>query len=168
MKRLVRENMSNQIISIGINERMETAFKRMREHSVRHLPVISEVGEVVGMLSDRDVQRAMVSTIEQEPRGRGVSETIIFDPETHVKDYMNWPVEAVDQHTQIRLIAERMVQEKISSFLVSHGEKVVGIVTTEDLLRVLIDLLNDPKRESQWTLKNIIESSFNQLKNTLV
>jgi acetoin utilization protein AcuB len=168
MKKLVRENMSNHLISIGINERVETAFKRMREHSVRHLPVISEVGEIVGMLSDRDVQRAMISTIEHEPRGRGVSETIIFDPETRVRDYMTWPVEAVDQHTGIRLVAERMVQEKISSFLVSHGEKIVGIVTTEDLLRVLMDLLSDSKPESQWTLNNILESSFSQLKSTLV
>jgi predicted transcriptional regulator len=110
----------------------------------------------------------MVSTIEHGPRGRSVSETVIFDPETRVKEYMNWPVEAVDQHTKVQLVAERMVQEKISSFLVSHGDRIVGIVTTEDLLKVLIDLLGNSKGGSQWTLTNILEDSFSQLKNTLI
>ena len=119
------------------------------------------------MLSDRDVQRAMVSTIEHEPRGRGTSETIVFDPETRVKDYMSWPVEAVDQNTGIKLIAERMIAEKISSFLVSKNEKIIGIVTTEDLLRVLIELLAEPQAGAEWTLNHLMENTFSKLKTAL-
>lgn len=168
MKNLVRENMSSHIITIGWNERIETAFKRMQQNNVRHLPVLTESGEIIGMLSDRDVQRAMVSSIENELMERGISETIVFDPETRVRDYMGWPVKTVDQHTELSLVAERMIHEKISSFLVSHGDNIVGIVTTEDLLKTLIHLLAPLKGKSQWTLKHILEKTFSQLESTLV
>ncbi len=168
MTKIAPENISTDLITIGVNERIETAYKRMQEKSVRHLPVLTETGEVIGIISDRDVQRAMVSTIEHEVLSKGATETIVFDPETHVKDYMSWPVETAEQNTDIRRIAERMVKEKISSFLVSKGNKIIGIVTTEDLLKILIELLNHPQARSPWTLGHIIENTFSHLNNILV
>ena len=159
MKKLLRENMSSQLITIGWNERMDTAYKRMQEKSVRHLPVLNELGEVIGMLSDRDVQRAMVSTVKHEHMSQGACETIEFDPQTHVRDYMSWPIIAVDYHTELRIVTERMIQEKVSSFLVIQGDRTVGIVTAEDLLRVLLDLLADSKAVSNWTLSHVLRKS---------
>ena len=168
MKTIVRENMSDHLITIGWNERMDVAFQRMQESRVRHLPVLSEAGEVVGMLSDRDVQRAMISTIEHEPLSKGVSETLVFDSKTRVRDYMSWPAQVINQNTDLRLVAERMIHEKISSFLVSHGTRITGIVTAEDLLKVLVTLLADPKNENQWTLSHILDEALGRLNNTLV
>jgi acetoin utilization protein AcuB len=167
-KKLVKENMSSHLITIGWNEKMESAYKRMQSKRVRHLPVINDAGEVVGMLSDRDVQRSMISEIER-PSGRIVSdETIEFDVDSKVRDYMSWPAKEVDQHTELRFVAEQMVVEKVSSLLVCNGNKTVGIVTAEDLIKVLIELLSDPKTPIRWTLEHILDGTFNQLKSTLV
>lgn len=46
MKKLMRKNRSNYLITIGISEK-----------SVRHLPVTSQIGDVICMLSDRDLPR---------------------------------------------------------------------------------------------------------------
>lgn len=158
MKKLIRENMSIDLITIGWNERMETAHARMVDNRVRHLPVLTESGEVIGMLSDRDVQRAMVSTIERGSANQIMSEEIEFDPESRVRDYMNWPIESVDFNTDIRLVAEKMIHEKISSLLVCQAEKIVGIATVEDLLKVLIDLLGEPGPAPRRTLSNLLDS----------
>ena len=124
---------------------METAYRRMRDQRIRHLPVHNESGQIVGVLSDRDVQRAMIVTNSRDEDMGIPLETTEFDPEARVRDFMSWPVKYVDHEASLGLVAERMVIEKVSSVLVRQGAEAVGIITAEDLLKVLIDLLKDPK-----------------------
>ena len=142
-------------------------LQRMDAKGVRHLPVTNEMGEIIGMLSDRDVQRSMISQLEK-PSGRIVSdETIKFDEESRVRDYMSWPAKSVSQNSELRHVAEIMVVDKVSS-LVCKGDEPVGIVSTEDLIKVLIEMLSDPKTSSRWTLEDVLKGAFTQLSNTLV
>lgn len=168
MQKIVRENMSADLITIGWNERMETAYSRMLMNKVRHLPVLSETGEVIGMLSDRDVQRAMISEIVKTGGHSTSEETLRFDPQSRVRDYMSWPALSVEQDSDLRLVAERMIAEKVSSYLVRDVNRIVGIVTAEDLLKVLIDLLADPKSGAKWTLEHVMNGAFDKLSNTLI
>lgn len=162
MKKTVNETMSTQIITIGWNERMETAWRRMQERRIRHLPVVNENGEAVGMLSDRDVQRAMISQLDPEVTQVISDETIEFDQNAHVRDYMSWPARTVEAGSDLRLVTERMISEKVSAFLVTHEGRVTGIVTSEDLLQVLSDLLADPKTPAtRWpNLASLLETPF--------
>ncbi|MBI3556265.1 MAG: CBS domain-containing protein [Deltaproteobacteria bacterium] len=162
-KKLARESMSKKLVTINFNENMETACKRMRKRKLRHLPVCDDTGEIVGMLSDRDVQRAMISEIKHEPPSPASSESIEFDPEARVRDYMGWPVLTIEQDSDIRLVAERLLQEKVSALLVTNGRATVGIVTTDDLMKVLIDLLGDPKTPARWTLQGILENAGHRM-----
>lgn len=168
IKKTVKESMSKAPITIGWNEKMEFAYKRMKSIQVRHLPVTNDTGEIVGMLSDRDVQRSMISELER-PMGRTMSdETIKFDDDAKVRDYMSWPVKSVEQNTDLRLVAERMIAEKVSSLLVVNGKSAVGIVTAEDLIQVLIEVLGDPRTPAQWTLDQVLERTFNQIETKMV
>lgn len=166
--KLVTENMSAHLFTIGWHEKMENAYNFMQSRRVRHLPVVNNMGEIIGMLSDRDVQRSMISQIERSS-GRIISdETIQFDEESQVLDYMSWPAKSVEHSTDLRVVAERMVAEKLSSLLVCNGKRTIGIVTAEDLLKVLITLLADSKAPKGWTLEHIFEDTFKQLKNSLL
>lgn len=156
--------MSTHLITIGWNEKMESAYRRMQTKRVKHLPVVNDTGEIIGMLSERDVQRSMISQVEK-PTGRiATDETIEFDDESKVRDYMSWPAKSVEQNTELRLVAERMILEKVHSFLVCSGTRTVGIVTVEDLMKVLIELLSDPAAPMEWALDHILENPFGQLK----
>jgi acetoin utilization protein AcuB len=168
MSKKVWEEMSPNLITIGWNETMEHAHHRMHAKRVRHLPVLDDSGKIVGILSDRDVQRSMISQIDRPSRQSMSDEVIEFDPESRVRDYMTWPAKTVDQYTDLRVVAERMVSEKISSFLVSRGEQTLGIVTAEDLLKVLIQLLADPKSPKNWNLSHIFDESSEGLARTLI
>lgn len=164
VRQIVKRCMSTHLITIGWNETMESAYKRMHLKKVRHLPVSNDLGEIIGMLSDRDVQRAMISEIKR-PHGQLIAdESIAFDEEKRVRDYMSWPAKTIDQLADLRLAAERMIQEKVSSFLVvrqlKSSAKAVGILTAEDMLKVLIELLTEPKTPVPgWSLEDLFKSS---------
>ena len=166
--KIARESMSTKLVTVNINENMETAHRRMQKRRLRHLPVSDDSGEIVGMLSDRDVQRAMISEVRHEGSGPITSETIAFDPAARVRDYMSWPVLSVSQNADLRQVAERMLAEKVSAFLVKSGDTAVGIVTTDDLLKVLIDLLGNPKTPAHWTLQNLLEETAHRFDGVLV
>lgn len=164
--KLAKETMTGSLITIGWNEPMKTAYNRMRQHGLRHLPALDDSREIVGMVSDRDVQRAMVSQIDH--KNHLSSESIEFDPEARVRDYMAWPVLTVDEETDLKLVAERMLREKISSLLVQRHGQTVGILTTDDLLKVLVDLLRDPRTPARWTLQGLIDSAAHRFDGVMI
>jgi CBS domain-containing protein len=134
-----KEAMTKTVLTVRWNDSMEKAHELMEERRIRHLPVLDKEGLLVGVISDRDVSRAMIPKTNR------------FSPSCLVGDYMSWPALTVDENAKIADIAEGMIDEKISAFLVIRGtNEVVGIITSEDLLRLLTNLLK--KSESnQWT-----------------
>jgi acetoin utilization protein AcuB len=54
----IQKFMTTQPYFIEASEKLETAVKIMSDRQIRHLPVTRQ-GEVVGILSDRDVKLAM-------------------------------------------------------------------------------------------------------------
>ena len=153
------EAMSGKLITIGWNEPMEKAFELMESHKLRHLPVLDESGNMLGIVSDRDVQRAMKAELvwAEAIRQKVPSfESVEFDPDAKVRHYMSWPVKSVDYHTDLRLVAGMMVSEKISAVLVTKNDRHVGIVTTEDLLKVLMSLLGASQERAPIGLDTIL------------
>lgn len=120
------ESMTRSLVTIRFDRPIEEAYELMEQWRVRHLPVKDQEGHIVGMLADSDVFRAM------NPRRPGFAEGLT------VADFMSWPVISVTEDTPLSKVAEAMVTEKVSAFLVTSGEgDTVGIVTSEDLLKVL-------------------------------
>ena len=140
---IVKDNMTKALVTVSWSDAMTKAHKIMEERRIRHLPVIDREGFVVGILSDRDVFRAM------SPGRPGFASDIV------VGDYMSWPAITVDEKSSVKDITEGMIDEKVSAFLVTRdGKQVVGIVTSEDLLRYLHSLL-DGKGEQRVGLDAI-------------
>lgn len=134
------ENMTTKLVTISWNDSMQKASDLMEKNRIRHLPVRDSQGKIMGILSDRDVARA---TNALRPG---------FVPSSVVGDFMSWPVVTVEMSTPVRQLAEGMIDEKISAFLVTKGGKeseVVGIVTTEDLLRLLAKILTEESRKTK-------------------
>lgn len=167
MTKNIEENMSKDLLLIGWEEKIETAYRRMQAHGLRHLPVHNDAGEIVGMLSDRDVQRAMISQVDRDSSGTRSFETISFDPDSRVRDYMAWPVLAVDHESDLMHAVHMVLDHRVSALLVRDSGRAVGIVTTDDLLRVLAGYLaegNGPR----WNVRSILEKSANRFDAILV
>lgn len=144
----VQSVMSKKLITLNMEDSVRTAYQLMQEHRFRHLPIKDSAGNIMGILSDRDVQRAMKTTRE------GLEVQIEFNPEDRCQDYMQWPVQTCSEATTIHEAVDYMLKEKISAFLVMDetGKRARGILTTDDLLKLLKEVLS---KDPQLSKKNI-------------
>ena len=132
------ENMTKSMVTITFDQPIAEAHAMMQQWGVRHLPVRDNEGLIVGILADCDIYRAM------NPSRPG------FDDAQTVGDYMSWPAISIDESMSLSDVAETMITEKVSAFLVTKdGGEPTGIITNEDLLRVLQRVLGGDRRESQ-------------------
>lgn len=152
----IQNIMSKKLITVAEDASLDAAYAVMIKNNIRHLPVTNEDSAVVGVLSDRDLQRALKSHVV----GSGLArwESCEFDPQHVVADYMSWPVKTVDYAMPLKEVVEYMIEERVSSLMVSRNGEVVGIVTTIDLLKLLADVLGDEHHTWKKTLETIMLS----------
>ncbi len=150
MQRLT-ETMTKNLITIGWNRSLEEASRLMDNNRIRHLPVVDESGMVVGILSNRDVSRAL------DP-----SRPDALD-ELTVADRMTWPALTVHEEMPIYQVAEGMVDEKVSAFLVTRDKLVVGIVTSEDLMRLLAKLTKPQGTKKDFLYSPVLKEAMQEL-----
>ena len=161
-----------QLVTVKTQTSLLEAFRKMTHFRIRHLPVLDETEQLVGIISDRDVQRALNVEVWVGP-GKTRIEDCQFDNYI-VEDFMSWPVRTVSSSASVSEIAQLMVKEKISFVMIFDEENRIGIVTHEDLLTVLIDLLskNDspkPKLKDKiesWIYESPLQNIAGELSNT--
>lgn len=125
MSLTVRDVMATKLVIVRPRETARHAYRLMRDHRFRHLPVV-ENGRLVGVLSDRDLRPVLLSpTLARVQVGELMSE----DLTTVAPDA---PVEEA---------ASLLVVKKIGCLPVVADGTLVGIVTETDLLAVLVELL---------------------------
>ncbi len=135
----IEQMMSKHPLTVGYEDSIQKASELMIENRFRHLPVTDHIGEVVGILSDRDVQRAM------EARRHGVEMEMVIAPHRKVKDFMSWPPHSVTDSAKLYDVVKLMINEKISALLINSEltGKVRGIITSEDMLKEFCKMLED-------------------------
>ena len=112
------------------------ALELFVERNIRHLPVVRN-GEIVGILSDRDLMRlglSLVPTVEEIER---TSARMSID----VSQLMSADVISVDRATTLREMVDIILNEKIGALPVVDSEtnELVGIVSYVDILQALKD-----------------------------
>lgn len=120
--------MTQQPWTIRRDAKMTQAHQIMREHRVRHLPVL-EAGKLVGIVSERDLH--LIETLPDS------------DPdEVTVEEAMSQDVYVVDPDDPVEAVVEQMASRKYGSAIVMDPRGgVAGIFTTIDALQVLADVL---------------------------
>jgi acetoin utilization protein AcuB len=126
----VRAYMSPTPHTIGRAQPLTVALRMMREHGIRHLPVL-DGGRLVGLLSERDV-----FLVESLP---GTNPTDVRAEEAMVQGLLTTTPDA-----PLAEVVEAMVERKVGSAVVLEGELAVGVLTTIDALRALLDQLAEP------------------------
>jgi acetoin utilization protein AcuB len=122
--------------TISIEASMSEAQVILKQHNFRHLPVIDN-GNLVGILSDRDIQRAMTVIISGEQK-----HTAVIQKHKKVSEYMSSPVHKMKDTELVSKLVREMVNLKVSCMIIeNYLGKDVGIMTNEDLLILLLDLL---------------------------
>ena len=124
----VQKYMTTSPHSVGQDQPIAFARAVMREHHIRHLPVLSG-GHLVGMITERDI--ALVEGL------KGV------DPEVlKVEEAMSTQTYKVSPEAPLDEVVREMASKKYGSAIVEQNNKIVGIITTVDVCQALADLLH--------------------------
>ena len=128
----VHEIMSADIEVVDRNDNLQTVEERMATKQLRHLPVL-EQGEVVGMVTQRDLFKAAMSSA----MGYGEKAQKAYPQSVCVKEIMVYPVVTVSPDTSVAAAADMIINKGIGCLPVVDGTQLVGMVTKTDLLRYL-------------------------------
>jgi acetoin utilization protein AcuB len=167
MKVPVSESMNKKIYTVSPDKSVHEAYEFMKERRIRHLVVVDGSKHVVGVLSDRDVLRAMHTDIEQAGSVKVIGEH--FNSEDLVQDYMSWDIQTLGESAGLRQAALKMLETKISSLVVvNENHQMVGFITSDDLLWVLVKLTEEREDDFLLDLKaQILNSPLGAIANSI-
>ena len=134
---LVGERMTRNPVTIREDESIDDGLHLMRERKVRRLPVMDQAGQMVGMVSDKDLLHAAPSPATS----LSVYELHYLLAKLKIKQIMSSQVIWVSPDTPIEEAARIMADNKIGGLPVVQDKKLVGIITETDIFRVLVELL---------------------------
>jgi len=149
--------MSRNLVTVECGDSLRKCYELMQEHGIRHLPVTDGRGSVIGILSDRDLQRAMIRKSRTPDLIRDDT-SYSFEPDATAQEFMSWPALSVSEAMPIAEVATRMQREKLSAFLVKNARgQIHGILTTDDLLKLLVSLLERDPGGRALSLKSVMD-----------
>lgn len=125
MKQQIKNIFSDDLVTIKEGASLAEADDLMNNYNIRHLPVMNADCELVGILSKSDY--AGLKYIDSRYTNHKVN---IF---------MSSPVEMVRTTATVKHVARMFIEKKINSVLVTDDTEVIGILTSEDLLRILAE-----------------------------
>jgi CBS domain-containing protein len=134
----VREYMASPVTSLPSSARLLDAGLLLRAGHFRHIPIIDD-GKLVGILSDRDIQRCTPSMLT---RVSAEEYNAIFE-DTLVARVMTRDPQHVSPDAPLHVAAALLRSSKLGCLPVVENGQVIGIITKDDMLAALVRFLGD-------------------------
>lgn len=131
----VGDLMTSEPAALGPEDDLTALYDLLDTKHVRHVPVVDEEGDLVGLVTHRDLLRFALAdelglplSLQRDMLAcKRVGEIMTPDPET------------VDAETDIRIAAQTMFENKYGCLPVVEGSRLVGILTEADFVRYLAE-----------------------------
>ena len=132
------EIMTKNVVTVKQDTSLQDALKMMDEQKISHLVVVDDDRKVIGIFSDRDVKK-LVSPFAGSSRETDQDRATL---KIKAAQLMKSPIIAVKPDDSIKTCAEKMLQKSIHAVpVIEENAEVKGIVSSSDLLKVLIGML---------------------------
>lgn len=149
---LAYEIMTPSIKAVPQSWTMDRLARFLTDNEITGSPVTDETGEIVGIATLKDITEfrwnasrtdtGVRMTPEEEQEARRLRMAIFEEMgkvPVEVRDIMTPIVLSVDEQTPVRNIAEIMMREHLHRIFITKDEKITGIVTTYDMLKLISD-----------------------------
>ena len=127
--------MTENVITLNHTDSLERAEELFKKNNIRHIPVVSG-DAIIGMLSYTDLLRISFSDAIDENEDN--VETVIYNMFT-IEQVMAKNLTTVSSTTLIKEVAEILSKKEFHALPVVDNTKLVGIVTTTDLINYLLE-----------------------------
>ena len=132
----VAEIMTREPYTLGPDNTLADARKMMAEHHIRHIPVLTPEGSLIGVVSQRDVLAAEDSTVLNEEGGEGSRDQYVA-----VSSIMTAPVQTIEEQAGLRGTAMHLQKNRLGCLPVLNEGALVGIITDSDFVAIAINLM---------------------------
>lgn len=126
--------MTKELVVLNPTQSLYDAEKLFNKHSIRHIPVV-EGDRVVGVISRSDLLRISYADLNENEE---TVDSVVYDMYTLPQVMTRVPV-TVESNTTIKEVAEILSKQSFHSIPVVEQGKLVGIVTTTDLINYLLE-----------------------------
>lgn len=124
-------------VTVTASSTVGDAIQVLQALQVRHVPVVKETGELVGMLSDRDLRAISIPRMVEDEWLGDLRAAL----ETPVARVMSSDVVTVEEEAAATEVIELMLDNNVGAVPVVDAEGVlVGIISYIDVLRELYEL----------------------------
>ena len=141
----VRQWMSNPAIVAPETMTLPETRRLMRQQRIRRLPVVDADGQLVGIVTEGDINRVSDSHVT-DVRDFNLYHRIADLP---IHDVMTHDVVTVSPDTSIGEVAQQLLEHRIGGVPVIEQGRIVGVITESDLFRVIVTTYQTTRRGSQ-------------------
>lgn len=134
---LVRDIMTTKVFTIGADKKAVVASEIMEWAHVRHVPVVDGSRRVVGIISHRDILRASLSALDTQFAKAERRQHLSGAPALAI---MHQPAHTIGPDASVQEAAATMRRHKFGCLPVVENDRLVGIVTEYDILRLVEEL----------------------------
>jgi len=134
---LISEIMTKNIIALNRDDDLETAEMLFKRNKIRHIPVVAEE-VIIGMLSYTDLLRISFADAVYETEEE--VDTLVYNMFT-IDQVMAKNVVTVPTTATIKEVAKILAENEFHALPVVDDGRLVGIVTTTDLIYYLLKQL---------------------------
>ncbi|RTY90920.1 CBS domain-containing protein [Flavobacterium sp. GT3R68] len=127
--------MSTNVVKLNLSDDLTKAEILFKKNHIRHIPVV-EGDRIIGMLSLTDLLR--ISFVDAVDDDESDVDTTVYNIFT-IEQVMAKKLVTVSPQTTIKETAQILAAREFHALPVCDGDLLVGIVTTTDLIRYLID-----------------------------
>ncbi|AIE61053.1 acetoin utilization AcuB family protein [Bacillus methanolicus] len=129
---LVEEIMITKVVTLFPDNTIADAISLMREKKIRHLPIVNQQNQLVGLVSDRDLKEAAPSILEAKERIDTLEKPLEIVMKTDI--ITGHPLDFVEE------VAALFYEHKIGCLPILKDNRLVGIITETDLFHTLVEL----------------------------
>lgn len=145
----VRDVMTQVVVTLAPHDTLATALSRLRGRGVSGCPVITTEGEVVGVLSEKDIATVLGEDWVRS-RPKAIMDLVLGEfpwsapdalralrsrlTELTVEQAMTQPAEVVEASAPVAEAAQRMTQRGVNRLPVVEEGRLVGIIARRDLI----------------------------------
>lgn len=153
----VEELMIEKVFTVAPNDLIDRVFFLINYEKIRHLPVL-EKGKVIGIVSDRDLYKALGPKSNSNIMTSTPSSSEQHVIPKKVQNIMRRGVITVTPGDYASHAAGLMADHKIGALPVVDNDKLVGILTATDILRVFSKLEHAKEAREERISKGISHS----------
>jgi acetoin utilization protein AcuB len=142
MKIKVSHYMSPQLLSIPPSMGIREAFFKMKENSIRHLPIVDENNNLIGIISDRELRRPNWVDEAQD-----ISHVYYLDNAMLVSDVMITNIHVIHTYDTLNKAVSLLLDNHIGAApVLDKTGNLVGMLSAIDLLRALKDSIDQQRK----------------------